>query len=105
MNKPLLFVLALWAVAEPVASLPMKHLHSNTTVEAADKGLTITGKPGAAVFAPSEGQAWDVSAWHNASISFTNHGRGVVTIKGELQNPDALSWRNSSPGSCIIMLG
>jgi arylsulfatase A-like enzyme len=83
----------------------MKHLHSNTTVEAADKGWTITGKPGAAVFAPSEGQAWDVSAWHNASISFTNHGRGVVTIEGALQNPDALSWRNSSPGSCIIPPG
>jgi arylsulfatase A len=111
----LALIVACWVAAEPVpaasllqlqTSLPMKQLHGSVTVTPEDGGWAITGKQGsAAVFGPREGQAWDVSDWHLASLTFTNRGRGVVVIEGELRNPDALSWRNSSPGTCVVPPG
>jgi arylsulfatase A len=110
-----LILAACWAVAEPIsvtsllkkdAILPMKLQHSSAKITNDGDNWSVRGQSNsAAVFGPPDGQAWDVSAWQNAGVTLTNRGHGVVTVEAELRNPDALSWRNSSPGSCVIPPG
>jgi len=74
-------------------------------VQKAGAGWQISGKRGAAYFVPNSSAAWDVSAWMMGSISVKNLGSGVVTVDALLENPNAMSWQNSCPGSAVVPSG
>lgn len=48
------------------------------------------------------GGHWDFDAWNYVRLDFTNTGKHLARIDGRLDNPDAVDWSHSLPGTAVI---
>jgi hypothetical protein len=61
------------------------------------EALAVTLRP--------EGGLWDLSAYSYFRVDITNRGRGLVWIRGRLENDGAEDWRNSTLSMAYILPG
>jgi hypothetical protein len=62
------------------------------------------GRPTTFVFRPAQGP-WDFNQWNHISIKLLNTGDHLVRIEARLDNPGAVDWAHSFPGTAVVLAG
>ncbi len=89
---------------ELAVSVPTDIKQSKSNTGMLELSGDLKNKLGTFILRPSEGK-WDMSGYAYFRVDITNHGKGLIWIRGRLDNEGAVDWGNSSSSMAYILPG